>query len=107
MLANHVKQHREHRKVSKAHLARQIGVSRSYVTRLEGGQLQPSGEMMFRIAGYFRCPIEEVFRLVAGPETLSARPSSVPVADQGLIVVKLNGGGSGVPGRVMKPKAQV
>ncbi|MFA6543171.1 MAG: helix-turn-helix transcriptional regulator [Limisphaerales bacterium] len=104
MLANLVKQHRERRDVSKAHLARQIGVSRAYVTRLEGGQLQPSGEMMFRIAGYFKCPIEAVFHIVELTENLPARPSSSLAADKGLIVVKLNGDGRGVSGRVVCQK---
>ncbi len=104
MLANHVKQHREARKVSKAHLARKLGVSRAYVTRLEGGQLQPSAEMMFRIAGYFKCAIEQVFALIKPVEPPSACASSGNGASQGPIVARCNGGGHGAPGRVSKPQ---
>lgn len=48
--------------VTKAHLARRVGVDRSYVTKLEQGKMQPSGEMMFRIARYLGQPLEEVFQ---------------------------------------------
>ena len=62
VLRNNVKQFRERRGVSKSHLARQIRVCPSYVTRLENMDIQPSGEVMFRIAGYFKCRIEDVFK---------------------------------------------
>ena len=48
--------------LSKAHLARNIGVSRSYITKLEKGTLQPSARIMFKIAAYFGCRVEELFR---------------------------------------------
>ena len=62
MIINFVKQWRESKRVSKAHLARRVGVDRSYVTKLEQGKLQPSGEMMFRIAKYLGQPLEIVFQ---------------------------------------------
>jgi putative transcriptional regulator len=61
MLNNTVAKWRRGKKISKAHLARQIGVCRSYVTKLEQGKLQPSGEVMFRIAAYFKVRIEDIF----------------------------------------------
>jgi DNA-binding XRE family transcriptional regulator len=64
MLKNTVTKWRQATKISKARLARKIGVCRSYVTKLERGGLQPSGEVMFRIAGYFRVPIEQIFQRV-------------------------------------------
>ena len=48
--------------LSKADLARRVGVDRSYVTKLEQGKMQPSGEMMFRIARYLGKPLEAVFQ---------------------------------------------
>ncbi len=47
--------------ITKSELARMIGVSRSYITRLEKGQLRPSAEIMFKIARYFGCRVDEVF----------------------------------------------
>jgi putative transcriptional regulator len=66
MLNNTVKEWRQKKKISKAHLARQIGVCRSYVSKLEQGDLQPSGEIMFRIAEYFKLRIEELFQRADG-----------------------------------------
>jgi transcriptional regulator with XRE-family HTH domain len=72
MLNNTVKEWRLAKKISKAHLARQIGVCRSYVSRLEQQELQPSGEVMFRVAEYFKLRIEQVFQRAPGED--SRRP---------------------------------
>jgi DNA-binding XRE family transcriptional regulator len=66
MVTNVVTKWRVGKKISKAHLARQIGVCRAYVTRLEKGELQPSGDVMFRIAEYFKCRVDDVFQRVPG-----------------------------------------
>ena len=68
MITNFVTKWRDIKGVSKAHMARQVGVKRSYMTKLEQGRLQPSGEMMFRIAKYLGQPLEQVFQYVQGPE---------------------------------------
>lgn len=52
----------ENHGISKAHLARQVGVSRSYITKLEKGSLRPSGRVMFRIASYFGCKVDDIFK---------------------------------------------
>ena len=62
MLKNKVEQFRRRLGVSKSHLARQIRVCPSYITRLEDMEIQPSGAVMFRIAAYFKCRIEDVFQ---------------------------------------------
>jgi DNA-binding XRE family transcriptional regulator len=69
MLKNKVKEYRQAKQISKANLAREIGVCRSYVTKLERGGLQPSGEVMFRIAAYFKGRIEDIFERVGGKPT--------------------------------------
>jgi putative transcriptional regulator len=69
MLENVVEQFRLRKGISKSHLARQIRVCPSYITRLENGKMQPSGEVMFRIARYFECRIEEVFKDDANANT--------------------------------------
>jgi putative transcriptional regulator len=61
------RQTRNGKGISKAHLARKIGVTRSYVTHLENGRIQPSAETMFRIAEYFGCRIEDIFKRTDGP----------------------------------------
>ncbi len=52
--------------ISRAHLARRIGVGRSFVTKLEKGIGKPGAELMFRVARYFKQPIEAIFWLVDG-----------------------------------------
>ena len=47
--------------ITKADLARRIGVSRSYITRLEAGELTPSLERAFDLARYLDCQIEDLF----------------------------------------------
>ena len=69
MITNNVTKWRKVKDVTKAHMARRVGVKRSYMTKLEQGRLQPSGEMMFRIAKYLGQPLEQVFQYVQGSET--------------------------------------
>ncbi len=52
---------RSPRGISKAHLSRQLGVSRSYIVKLENGKAQPSADFMFRAARYFGARIEDIF----------------------------------------------
>jgi putative transcriptional regulator len=47
--------------ISQAHLARRIGVGRSFVTKLEKGKAQPSAKLIFRVARYFKQPVESIF----------------------------------------------
>jgi putative transcriptional regulator len=62
MITNCATKWRTEKGVSKAHLARRIGVNRSYMTKLEQGKMQPSGEMMFRIAKNLGQPLEVIFQ---------------------------------------------
>jgi putative transcriptional regulator len=58
--------------ISRAHLARQVAVGRSYVTKLEKGTAQPGADLMFRVARYFKQPMEAVFKPVDGGKTTPA-----------------------------------
>jgi|SRR5208283_376303 len=80
MLKNSVKEWRQKKKISKAHLARQIGVCRSYVSKLERGNIQPSGEVLFRIVEYFKLRIEDIFQRVGGekPRQSNFSPKTLP-----------------------------
>ena len=63
MIKNKLKALRERhgRGISKAHLARGVGVSRSYITKLEQGKQLPSARMLFKLADYFGCQVEDLF----------------------------------------------
>lgn len=62
-IKHRVKEFRMDSKMSKAALARRIGAVRSYITKLESGQLQPSGPLMLRLAHVLQKPVEEIFQL--------------------------------------------
>ena len=63
------------RGISKAHLARQVRVSRSYITKLEQGVCEPSLQVALKLAAYFQCPVEALFEAdPAGSERSEAMP---------------------------------
>jgi putative transcriptional regulator len=72
MLTNRLAEWRQRQRhgkgVSRAQLARKVDVSRSYITRIEQGKRQPSVRVMFRIAKYFGCKLEDVFEYVPDEE---------------------------------------
>lgn len=47
---------------TQADLARELDVSRQTVISLEKGRYDPSLPLAFKIAGLFKCTIEEVFQ---------------------------------------------
>ena len=65
-LKNRLAECRAAKGINKSQLALRLKMSRAYVTRLERGDINPSAEVMLRIARYFRQPVEEIFELVDG-----------------------------------------
>ena len=51
------------RKMSKAELARRVGVNRSHITKLEQGKARPSAELWLRLAAALRCDMTLLFEL--------------------------------------------
>ncbi|HWQ62043.1 MAG TPA: helix-turn-helix transcriptional regulator, partial [Negativicutes bacterium] len=49
-------------------LAKEIGVTRATIVAIEGGGYNPSLELAFRIARYFRTDINAVFSVEEGEE---------------------------------------
>ena len=62
-LTNRLPECRAAKGINKSQLAIRLKMTRSYVTRLERGDINPSAEAMFRIARYFQKPVEEIFEL--------------------------------------------
>lgn len=46
--------------ISKAALARKIGVSRSYITRIEKGERVPSVPILFKLSRALGCPVTAI-----------------------------------------------
>jgi len=63
--------------MSKAALARRIGVGRSYVTKLESGLVDPGSVAMLRIAQVLDRPVEVIFELV---EPVSGKAPFRPIS---------------------------
>jgi len=52
----------EHR-ITQEQLAREIGVTRATIVAIEGGGYNPSLELAFRLARYFRIDINSIFAI--------------------------------------------
>lgn len=49
---------------NKSFIARNIGVDRSYICKLEKGDITPSAEKMLRLARLLECKVEDLFQYV-------------------------------------------
>jgi len=67
-LTNRLAECRAAKGISKSQLAHYLGLNRASVTRLERGDIWPSIETAFRLAAYFKRPVDEIFRLVEGDD---------------------------------------
>lgn len=67
MIESKLKEYREKKnarvefKLTKAHLAQQMKVSRSYIGKVENGEIIPHMEKAYKLAAYFDCRIDELF----------------------------------------------
>jgi putative transcriptional regulator len=81
MIKNHITQCREARNLRKSQLAYYVGMSRSYVTKLEQGQATPGLELALQIARCLKKPVEEIFRLEETGTPVTAISNPCPAAD--------------------------
>ena len=64
MIKNEIRKYRlefDGRGITKSKLSKYLGVTPSYVTKVEQGSIQPSPEMMFKIADFFGCEVSDIF----------------------------------------------
>jgi putative transcriptional regulator len=54
---------RAERRITQDQLAKDIGVTRATIGAIEGGDYNPSLELAFRLARYFKTDITEVFSI--------------------------------------------
>ena len=60
---NRLREMRENQRITQEGLATELGVSRQTIISIEKGRYIPSLVLAFKIAGYFHCSIEDIFRL--------------------------------------------
>lgn len=61
-MTNSLRQKREERGITQENLGRAVGVSRQTIISLESGRYNPSLALAYKLARYFACPIEDIFR---------------------------------------------
>jgi putative transcriptional regulator len=54
---------RAEQRITQEQLAREIGVTRATIVAIEGGGYNPSLELAFRLARYFRTDINSIFSI--------------------------------------------
>jgi putative transcriptional regulator len=57
---------RAERRITQEQLAKELGVTRATVIAIEGGGYNPSLELAFRIAHYFKTDINNIFSIKEG-----------------------------------------
>jgi putative transcriptional regulator len=67
-LTNRLAECRAAKGISKSQLAYYLDLDRASITRLERGDMRPSIETAFRLAAYFKKPVDEIFQLVEGDD---------------------------------------
>lgn len=60
-IANRLPVFRAERRLTQEQLAKEIGVTRATIIAIEGGGYNPSLELAFRLARYFKADINEIF----------------------------------------------
>jgi putative transcriptional regulator len=62
-IVNRVHVFRAERRMTQEELAKEVGVTRATIVAIEGGNYNPSLELAFRIARYFRADINTIFSI--------------------------------------------
>lgn len=69
IVENSLRQLRERHGLSQRALAEQLEVTRQTINAIEGDRYDPSAELVFKLAHFFECPVEDVFHPDVGPDT--------------------------------------
>jgi putative transcriptional regulator len=73
-MENSLRAFRTRHGLSQAELASCIGVTRQTINAIEGDRYDPSVELVFKLAAFFECPVEELFHPdIDLDETVSGR----------------------------------
>ena len=60
-MENSLKKLREQYELSQRDLAQQVDVTRQTINAIERDRYNPSAELMFKLAHFFECQVEDVF----------------------------------------------
>ena len=62
-IVNRLNVYRAERRMTQEQLAKEVGVTRATIVAIEGGNYNPSLELTFRIARYFKADINMIFSI--------------------------------------------
>lgn len=65
-MKNNIKVERAKQNISQEDLANMVGVSRQTINSIERGRFVPSTVIALKIAGVFKCKVEDIFELEDG-----------------------------------------
>jgi putative transcriptional regulator len=68
-MENTLKELRDQHDVSQRALAEYLGVTRQTINAIEGDRYDPSTELVFKLAFFFECSVEDIFHPDTGLET--------------------------------------
>ena len=71
-MKNSLQEHRDRYGVSQRELAEYVDVTRQTINAIEGDRYDPSVELVFKLAAFFDCPVEELFHPDISMETRAA-----------------------------------
>lgn len=60
-MENSLKDYRERHGLSQRDLAKHVGVTRQTINAVEGDRYDPSVELVFKLAAFFECSVQELF----------------------------------------------
>jgi putative transcriptional regulator len=68
-MQNRLDQLRNRHNLSQRELADKVGVTRQTINAIEGDRYDPSVELVFKLAVFFECPVENIFEPNVAVET--------------------------------------
>ena len=68
-MENSLNELREQHSLSQRALAAQLEVTRQTINAIEGDRYDPSAELVFKLAHFFECSVEDVFHPDVGLDT--------------------------------------
>ncbi|WP_299267047.1 helix-turn-helix transcriptional regulator [Halorientalis sp.] len=71
-MKNSLQTYRERHGLSQRELAEHVGVTRQTINAVEGNRYDPSVELVFTLAAFFECSVEDLFHPDIDPETTAS-----------------------------------
>ncbi len=61
VIKNNIQKHRAYKRLNQGELAKELGVTRAYISKLENEHFSPSPKLMTKICKYFEVSLGDMF----------------------------------------------